>query len=45
MSEREVVILLKDREDEKKSDESRHKSNELYDGGWGWYVVAGEFIC
>jgi hypothetical protein len=44
MSEREVLIFLKDEEDEKKSDESKDEFKELYDGGWGWFVVAGEFI-
>ena len=44
MSEREVIVFLKDREDEKKSHECRDDSKELYDGGWGWYVVAGDII-
>jgi hypothetical protein len=33
MSEREVINFLKDREDEKKSHESRDESKQLYDGG------------
>ena len=45
MIAREVIIVLKDREDEKKSDESKDQSRDdvkgLYDGGWGWCVVAG----
>ena len=44
MSEREVIIFLKDGEDENKGNESRDEFKELHDRGWGWYVVAGEFI-
>ena len=41
MSEREVIILLNDKEDEKEGDDIKDEFKEVYDGGWGWYVVAG----
>ena len=44
MAEEEIINVLKEREDEKKDKEHAHVSTEVYDGGWGWCVVAGWLV-